>query len=221
MPMLEQIDAIFAQAQVEISAVSDSTNLEAARVKYFGRQGQLSQIGESMKTLSKEERPAVGKKLNEVRQTLTAALDERAKTFAAQHDADALAQVDLSLPGTPLVPAGSLASFDATPRPRGADFPPDGVSPSPTARTSRTNGTVSTLSTRPPTTRRATSRTLSICLTAACCARTPPPCRSARWRPSRRPCGSSHRGPCTAATRWTPRTSRSSTNSRDCTSIRA
>ena len=61
-----------------------------------------------MKTLSMEERPAVGKRLNEVRQTLTVALDERAKTFAAQNEADALAHIDLSLPGTPLLPAGSL-----------------------------------------------------------------------------------------------------------------
>ena len=106
--MLDQIDTLFSQAQSEIAAANDSASVEAARVKFFGRQGQLSQIGESMKTLSKEERPAVGKRLNEVRQTLTAALDERAKTFAAQKEADALAQTDLSLPGTPLLPAGSL-----------------------------------------------------------------------------------------------------------------
>ena len=43
--MLDQIDTLFAQAQAEISAVSDSAALEAARVKFFGRQGQLSQIG--------------------------------------------------------------------------------------------------------------------------------------------------------------------------------
>ena len=106
--MLSQIDTIFSQAQAEIAAAGDAASLEAARVKYFGRQGQLSQIGESMKTLSKEARPAVGKRLNEVRQTLTATLDERTAHFASQHEADALAQVDLSLPGTPLVPAGSL-----------------------------------------------------------------------------------------------------------------
>ena len=63
--MLDQIDTLFTQAQAEIAAAASAAALEAARVKFFGRQGQLSQIGESMKTLSKEERPAVGKRLTD------------------------------------------------------------------------------------------------------------------------------------------------------------
>ncbi len=61
-----------------------------------------------MKTVSKEERPVVGRRLNEVRTALTAALDERARQFTAQQEAEALSGLDLSLPGTLAVPAGSL-----------------------------------------------------------------------------------------------------------------
>ena len=106
--MLDQLQSLQDQARAEIAAANDAPALEAARVKYFGRQGSLAQLGEGMKTVSKEDRPAVGKKLNEVRQTLTALLEERAAQFTAQRESVALAGLDLSLPGTFPLPTGSL-----------------------------------------------------------------------------------------------------------------
>ena len=106
--MIAEIDAIFAQAQAEIASAGDAAALDAARIKYFGRQGLFSQIGEGMKSVSKEERPAVGRRLNEVRQGLTAAFEARLAQFAAQKEASSLAEIDFTLPGTPPVPAGSL-----------------------------------------------------------------------------------------------------------------
>ena len=106
--MIDQLASILSEAQAEITAAADPAALEAARIKYFGRQGQLAQLGESMKTVSKEERPVVGKRLNEVRQTLTGLLEQRAQSFAAVQDSAALAGIDLSLPGTLPVFAGSL-----------------------------------------------------------------------------------------------------------------
>ena len=106
--MLDQLQTLSDQARAEIAAAPDAAVLEAARVKYFGRQGSLAQLGEGMKTVSKEERPAVGKKLNEVRQTLTALLEERAGQFTVQRESAALSRLDLSLPGTPSLPVGSL-----------------------------------------------------------------------------------------------------------------
>ena len=106
--MIAELDSIFARAQEEIAAAGDGTALEAARVKYFGRQGLLSQVGEGMKSVSKEDRPLVGRRLNEVRQALTAAFEERTRQFAAQQEASALAEIDFTLPGTPPVPMGSL-----------------------------------------------------------------------------------------------------------------
>ena len=106
--MIDQLASILSEAQAEITAAADPAALEAARVKYFGRQGQLAQLGESMKTVSKEERPVVGKRLNEVRQTLTGLLEQRGQSFTAAQDSAALAGIDLSLPGTlPILP-GSL-----------------------------------------------------------------------------------------------------------------
>ena len=106
--MLAELQTLSDQAQADITAATDAVALEAVRVKYFGRQGSLAQMGEGMKTVSKEERPAVGKKLNEVRQHLTAMLEERGGQFTAQRESAALSGLDLSLPGTLPLPAGGL-----------------------------------------------------------------------------------------------------------------
>src|SRR5947208_8264197 len=88
-------------ALAEINAAPDEQALEAARVKYLGRSGSVSAWGEQMKTLAKEERPIVGKLLNEVRNAVTAAIDIRAQQFRSQKETGALAKIDISLPGTP------------------------------------------------------------------------------------------------------------------------
>src|ERR1700720_3588039 len=85
----------------EIKSVPNEHALEAVRVRYLGRTGSISAWGEQMKTLGKDEKPIVGKLLNEVRTAATAALEERAQNFRAQKESDALANIDISLPGTP------------------------------------------------------------------------------------------------------------------------
>jgi phenylalanyl-tRNA synthetase alpha chain len=83
----------------EIESARDEQTLEAARVKYLGRSGSVSSWGEQMKTLAQEEKPIVGKLLNEVRNAVTSAIDMRAQQFRSQKESDALAKIDISLPG--------------------------------------------------------------------------------------------------------------------------
>src|SRR5438094_4244478 len=83
----------------EIESAGDEQALEAARVKYLGRSGSVSAWGEQMKTLAKEEKPIVGKLLNEVRSAVTAAIDIRVQQFRSQKESGALAKIDISLPG--------------------------------------------------------------------------------------------------------------------------
>ncbi len=51
--------------------------------------------------LAKEEKPVVGKLLNEVRNAVTAAIETRNAQFRLQKESGALAEIDISLPGTP------------------------------------------------------------------------------------------------------------------------
>jgi phenylalanyl-tRNA synthetase alpha chain len=84
----------------EIDSAPEEQSLEAARVRYLGRSGTISAWSEQMKSLSKEEKPIVGKLLNEVRIAVTNAIEERARNFRAKKEAGALAHIDISLPGT-------------------------------------------------------------------------------------------------------------------------
>src|SRR5213596_2269644 len=83
----------------EIKSARDERALETARLKYLGRSGTVSAWGEQMKTLAKEEKPIVGKLLNEVRSAVTAAIDIRVQQFRSQKESGALAKIDISLPG--------------------------------------------------------------------------------------------------------------------------
>jgi phenylalanyl-tRNA synthetase alpha chain len=85
----------------EIESAADEQALEAARVKYLGRSGSVSAWGEQMKTLPKEEKPNVGKLLNEVRSDVTSAIESRATQFHSQKESTSLGKIDISLPGTP------------------------------------------------------------------------------------------------------------------------
>src|SRR5437867_6556441 len=92
----------------EVEATLDEQALEATRIKYLGKNGSISAWGEQMKTLAKEEKPVVGKLLNEVRTAVTAAIESRAKQFQSQKESGALARIDISLPGAtgPTGPTG-------------------------------------------------------------------------------------------------------------------
>ena len=105
--METQLEQIRAGAISEINSASDETALDAARVKFLGRSGSISLASEGMKALPKEEKPRIGKLLNEVRQIVTSALDSRKAELQAQRDSSALADIDITLPGTP-VPVGAL-----------------------------------------------------------------------------------------------------------------
>jgi phenylalanyl-tRNA synthetase alpha chain len=89
-------------ALAEIGGAKTPIELDSARVKYLGRAGLISKLSESMRDVPKEERPRLGKLLNEVRVTLSAAFEDRAEAFAAQHDVSAIEDIDETLPGTPL-----------------------------------------------------------------------------------------------------------------------
>jgi phenylalanyl-tRNA synthetase alpha chain len=89
------------EALREIESATDEQALEAARVKYLGRSGSISAWGEQMKTLAKEEKPVIGKLLNDVRNAVTAGIETRAAQFRLQKESGALAKIDISLPGTP------------------------------------------------------------------------------------------------------------------------
>ena len=98
--MLHPLEELRDSALSYIASAADEHVLEALRVQYLGRNGSIALWGEQMRALSKEERPIVGKLLNEARNAVTAALAETGERLRAANEANALADIDISLPGT-------------------------------------------------------------------------------------------------------------------------
>ena len=78
-----------------------SKELQELRVAVLGKKGSLTDLLKGLKDLPNEERPKVGKMVNEVRDVLTEAFDEAAKIveaakIQAQLDSESL---DVTLPG--------------------------------------------------------------------------------------------------------------------------
>lgn len=98
--MEDRISSLQSEAVSAITAASDARTLADARVKYLGKQGEITRLSEGMRDVSKEDRPRIGKLLNELRQAVTGALDQKDAELAAAADANALASLDITLPGT-------------------------------------------------------------------------------------------------------------------------
>jgi phenylalanyl-tRNA synthetase alpha chain len=89
-------------ALAEIHQASSEIELDTVRVKYLGRSGAISKLSENMRNVAKEERPKLGKLINEIRVSVTDALAQRSRELEGQRDIDALATVDETLPAAPV-----------------------------------------------------------------------------------------------------------------------
>jgi phenylalanyl-tRNA synthetase alpha chain len=85
----------------EIRQAYSKIALENLRVKFLGKAGAISQLSENMRNVPKEDRPRIGKLLNEVRNAVTVALDGRLVALESEGEAKNLSDVDETLPGTP------------------------------------------------------------------------------------------------------------------------
>jgi len=87
-------------ALVEIQQAKSRIELENIRVKFLGKAGAISRLSENMRNLTKEDRPRVGKLLNELRNVVTAGLDARLAGLESEGTAQILNEIDETLPGT-------------------------------------------------------------------------------------------------------------------------
>ncbi len=102
--MIEQLNQLEATGLQTLAAATSAAEVEAWRIEYLSRQGKLPQLMEGMKTVSKEDRPAVGKAANRVKVALQEAFDTRQAEYALSGPG---LPEDTSLPGIP-VTAGSV-----------------------------------------------------------------------------------------------------------------
>ncbi len=75
--MLEQLDTIEREAKGELDAAADAAAVEAWRVAYLGSKGRLKALMPGMKDVPKDQKAAVGKRLNEVKSALESAFEAK------------------------------------------------------------------------------------------------------------------------------------------------
>ncbi len=91
------VDQLLAQAESDILGIHDQQTLDAFRVRYLSRKGQIAGLFEQLKNASPEERPALGKTLNALRARIQAAFDRKAEELSSK-TAGTLS-IDVTLPG--------------------------------------------------------------------------------------------------------------------------
>ena len=96
--LVEQLTDLSTAARAAAAAAGDRDSLDAARVRFLGRKGELTTVLRGLRELEPGERAAVGARANALRDELEAAFTERAAALA---DAAAAAApgLDVTLPG--------------------------------------------------------------------------------------------------------------------------
>jgi len=79
--MLEQINMLREKGQNELNAITSTDQLPEWYHQYLGRKGDLTSLLKQLGTLSSEERPVMGKVINEVKQQLQESFELRQKTL--------------------------------------------------------------------------------------------------------------------------------------------
>ncbi|MBR6748409.1 MAG: phenylalanine--tRNA ligase subunit alpha [Clostridia bacterium] len=113
--MRQQLENIRAEALAAIQNAADKADLEALRVRYSGKKGELTAILKSMGKLSAEERPVMGQLANEVRAAIEAAYEARStelETLALAKKLEA-ETLDVTIPAEP-APLGHLHPLTLT-----------------------------------------------------------------------------------------------------------
>ena len=99
--MQDLINKLSADIKAQVGSAQNLSALEELRIKFLGKKGEITELLKSLGKLPKEERPAAGQLINEVR-SLAETLIENAKAdLSKKQMAEALKQenIDVTLPG--------------------------------------------------------------------------------------------------------------------------
>ncbi|MXQ73519.1 phenylalanine--tRNA ligase subunit alpha [Clostridiaceae bacterium DONG20-135] len=98
---MEKLTMLREEGLAKIEACADLASLQQLRVLYLGKKGPIQEVMGMMKDLSKEERPAFGQQVNEMKSLLSKAIDDRRALLEAKEMNEKLEQekIDITLDG--------------------------------------------------------------------------------------------------------------------------
>jgi phenylalanyl-tRNA synthetase alpha chain len=105
----ETIEQLRERARSEIHAASDLDALEALRVGFLGKKGEITQRLKALGQLPGDQRKQAGAEINQVKRAIQAELEARKESLAEQAMAAKLAaeKVDVTLPGRRIAQGGA------------------------------------------------------------------------------------------------------------------
>ncbi len=104
--MLETLNGLEREARLALEAIADAQALAAWRTTYLGRKGRVTLAVKAVTTLAPEERPAYGRRANEIKVTLDEAHESKVEALKQTSQTESLARdrIDITLPGRPIQP---------------------------------------------------------------------------------------------------------------------
>ncbi len=98
---MQQLDELVAAAEEKVAAAADLSALDAVRVAYLGRRGELTARLKALGDLPASERPTAGQAINRAKQSISARINERRAALeqSALEDRLRADAVDVTLPG--------------------------------------------------------------------------------------------------------------------------
>lgn len=99
--MKEKLQSIRELAEQAMTACKDSRELDAIRVKYLGKKGEVTALMKNMRNLTPEERPAFGQMVNDLRAAIETSLAENKSRLEEAAMAAKLKSetIDVTMPG--------------------------------------------------------------------------------------------------------------------------
>jgi len=106
--MKEALEQLRKDVEAELKASGSREDLLALKVKYLGRKGDLTQMLRQLGNVPAEERRLLGQFANEIKEAISAKIDEALQAFAARDRENRLLaeRIDVTLPGRRSGPRG-------------------------------------------------------------------------------------------------------------------
>jgi phenylalanyl-tRNA synthetase alpha chain len=103
--MQDQLSALLSKAQAELPTLASRPEFEAAKARYVGPNGELTALMKQMGAVPKEQRPAMGKLINETKVQLQGWLDAALKKIEGREmEAQLGPAIDPTLPSPEALP---------------------------------------------------------------------------------------------------------------------
>jgi len=110
MTMIDQIHALRSEIERDLAAIASLEDLERFRLLHMVKKGRLQVLTDALRTVPKDEKPTVGKSLNELRKLAEGGFEDARAQYERRRSTQ---RIDVTLPGRQIA-TGSLHPITQT-----------------------------------------------------------------------------------------------------------